>query len=201
MDGLGDEHAAAVARHGAAPRLVVIGLRPPPGHGAGGGADGAEGTLVYQRLQPERRRAEAVLQRHAERQPDATHAGDDGLGAVEADVQRLLEQHVLAPLRRRLDQFEMGVRRGEDPHGVDVAARQQTLDVGGHGEGEPLGEGPQPVLAARGGGHYLDPVGEVDEALGMRLHRIAEPDDVSADARHALLPVSLTRRVWRAARA
>ncbi len=56
VDRLGDEHAAAVAGVGAATRLVVIGLRPPPGDVEFDRAQGAEAALFDDAAQIARRR-------------------------------------------------------------------------------------------------------------------------------------------------
>ena len=96
VDGLGEQHAAAVARLGAAAGLVVIALRPPVVQPRRSADDLAEPALRMISRERRRCRAEAVLQHDAELDARLLRGLDQLSGALEADLQRLFQQDVFA---------------------------------------------------------------------------------------------------------
>ena len=140
VDRLSEQDAAAVAGHRAAPGLVVVALRPPPGHRHGRGLDGAERTARKELAQAKARRPEAMLQRHAEPPTGPAPGLDQALAARDGELQRLLDEHVLAGREAALGDIEMGCGRGQDQHRVHSGIGDRRLDVGRGREGKAPGE-------------------------------------------------------------
>src|SRR5271170_7036151 len=105
MDRLADQHAAAVASEGAAAGLVVIALRPPPGHGELRQGEIAERALRQQPPQPDRRGTEPMLQYDAEADARRLADPDDALRRRRGALDRLLHDHVLTRRRQPLDEI------------------------------------------------------------------------------------------------
>jgi len=119
-------------------------------------------------------RAEAVLQDDSQRLVLAR--GDQSFGACQRDLQRLLEQDVLAGRGAALDQLEMRVRRREDEHDVDRAIVEDRLQPIGEREIEALGElAPSLLRRAIRIGH-LGALPKVEQALRVRCDGHAEAD-------------------------
>lgn len=74
-----------------------------------------------------RRRAEAMLQDDSQR--DVARRLDQALAARQGDLERFLEQDVLACLRAALDELEMRVRRREDQDRIDRAVVDDGLQL------------------------------------------------------------------------
>src|SRR3954462_13076045 len=115
MDALGEQHAAAVTRAGAAPRLVVVALRPPVRNGRGRRNERAE--LWQQFPQFLRARPEAMLEDDAKL--DSRSRLYESFRFFERDLERLLQQHMLARGGAALDQLEVRVRWREDEYCPD----------------------------------------------------------------------------------
>ncbi len=186
VDRLGEQHAAAVARLGATTGLVVVGLRPPPAHRYRGRRDRAERAVADQRFEAQRVGPKPMLQHQAERDPAAFRGLDQARGALDRDLDRLLEQHVLAGRRRALDQLEVRGRRAEDEQRLDGLVGEQRIERIGGRQLEFLGD--RVAARARAGEHTsdLDPVGEVEQALGVRRDRHAGADHGDATPGSAL---------------
>ena len=72
------------------------------------------------------------------------------VGPFEVDVQRLLDQHVLAGARRRHRHVPVFARRKKNVNNVDVLVVDQVMVVGVPAlDAELLGERPDLVLVAR----------------------------------------------------
>src|SRR5262245_25935679 len=115
MDGLREQHAAAVARFRAASRLIVVALRPPVRHYRRRRDQLAEARQQLAQLL--RRGTKAMLQNDSEFYlASALH---QPLRPLSRDFDGLLEQDVLAGGDALLDQLEMRIRRREDEHRAD----------------------------------------------------------------------------------
>ena len=109
--------------------------------------------------------------------PAARAGGDERLGAVGRDLERLLQEHVLAGGGGPGDELAVGVRRGQDQHRVDRGVVEDRLEAVGEREREALGEGGAARRGRAEGGGDLDLGGEVEERAGVRRHRHAEADE------------------------
>ena len=79
---------------------------------------------------------------------------------------------------------EMRVRRREDERRRDRGIGDRAVDVGGDRQAEAIVEGLRAGRVARGAGDDLDPVRQIEKALGMGLGGGAEADDGDAQAAH-----------------
>src|SRR5690348_995261 len=86
------QHAAAVARLSASPGLLEIGLVAPPADRGAGGQQFAQLTAVDRGFEPQRGRAEAVLQH--DRATHARYFSDrrQRFGTLERGFERLLNE-------------------------------------------------------------------------------------------------------------
>jgi hypothetical protein len=184
MDALGEQYATAVARQRAAAGLVIIALRTPEPDCGGCGYKAAE--LLFSQQGPQRLagRAESMLQDDTQR-----HAG----GATEfhqlnrplgADLQRLLQEDVLAGHGGLPDQVEMRVGRGQDQHGANALVGKHDIQAVGQRKRESLSEAPAPSLARAEGMGDLDQIAEIQKRSGVRCHRHAESDNCDPGAGH-----------------
>ena len=184
VDRLGEQDAAAVARLGAAARLVVVALRPPvvePGRGAD---DLAEPAFADQFGQRDADRAEAVLQHDAELYAAALGHIHEFLGPFEADLQRLFQQDMFAGFRSSPDEIEMGVGRREQQHRADRRVGKDRFGAVADGEAVSFGKS-LPALGARAeGSRDLDAVAQLLQAFRMRRGRHAKPDDADPGFLH-----------------
>ncbi len=136
MDPLRDQHTAAIAGEAAAARLVIVALRPPEPD------DGRAADEIAQRAgrdpfgKPHARRAEPVLQHDAERHAGVPAGGDDLLGARRRDLDRLLEQHMLARRGAALRDLQMRVRGAEHQNGRNGRIGQHRLQTVRQREGK-----------------------------------------------------------------
>ena len=180
MDALRDQHAAAVAREGAASRLVVIALRPPQPDDRRTADDGAELAGAQDLGEPHARRAEAMLEHDAEGDARVAARPDELLGLLGRGLDRLFEQHMLAGRGASAGDVEMGVRRREDRYCVDRCVVEDRVEAVAERKVEPRAERLAPRRARAEGVGDLDLVGEVDEAFGVRRDRHAQSDDGNA---------------------
>jgi hypothetical protein len=188
MDALRQQHAAAVARQGAAPGLVVIALRPPVHQSRRGRDDRAQPTLLDQSPQGDADRPEPVLQHDAEFYSGALGRFHQFGGTLETDFQRLFQKHMLAGLGRTAHQVEMGVGRRQDHHGIDGPVGEDGVEIVADGQAVGVGEGLAPGLGRTVAGGDLDTVGEVGQAFRMGGDGHAETDDGNAGFRHGSVP-------------
>lgn len=127
MDSLREQHAAAIPCFRAASGLVVVGLRAPVRDRRGCRHELAQLPGGHELMQLLRRRAEAMLQDDSQR--DVARRLDQALAARQGDLERFLEQDVLACLRAALDELEMRVRRREDQDRIDRAVVDDGLQL------------------------------------------------------------------------
>ena len=125
-----------------------------------------------------------MLQHHAERDAGLARGFDKLDGALGRNLERLFQKDVLARRRALAHQIEMRVRRRENLDAIDRLVGEDRVEAAGERKREILGECFAPRLARRERMHDLDAVLQVDEALGMRRHRHAEPDDGDAVLGH-----------------
>ena len=178
VDGLGEQHAAAVARFGAAPGLRKILGRTPPADRGGRGYQSAHRAALDERPQFARGGAEAMLQHDRENELRPAHRRDGPLGPLDRDLDGLLQKHVLAGRRAALDEVEVGGRRGQHDHRVDALVAKHLVEIGGQRQVRiDLAEFRAPRRARRMARGDLDDVAELAQALQVRLVRHAEPDD------------------------
>ena len=187
MDRLGDQDAAAIAGERAAARLVIVALRPPPGHVELHGGDASKGTFGQKSAQGFRALTEAVLEDDTGGDTGALGRSNDRLGPSQASLERLLHQDVLARSGDPLDQLEPRIGRGQQHDRVDVRRVQHRLEAVGDGQAEARVEG-SAAVGRRAPGEHIDAVGELDQALGVRCHRHAEPDEADLSFGHWRFP-------------
>jgi hypothetical protein len=132
VDRLGEQHATTVARRGAAPGLIVVGLGAPVVDASGGGNEPAEPAVAHEIEQRAARGTVAVLEDDAEGDTALPAGGDNGFRALEADVERLFQNDVLADVGGGLNQLEMGVWRRQDEHDVDRGVGKDRLGAVSH---------------------------------------------------------------------
>ena len=177
VNALRDQHAAAVARFGAAALDIVVALRAPqPDHGRAvdDPAELARAQHLASFIPAGRKRCCSIT---ASVTP-ACAAGLDQLDrAFARDLERLFQQDVLAGRRAFLDQIEMRVRRGEDLDAIDALVGEDRVETAGERKRKLLAERLAPRLARAERGGDLHAVLQVDQALGVRRHRHAEADD------------------------
>jgi hypothetical protein len=115
-----------------------------------------------------------VLQHHAELHvPAGLH---ELFGARGGNLERLLEQDMLARGGAARDKLQMRVRRREEEHGIDGAVLQDRVELVALREGEALGEASSSFLRRTIGIGDLHAMLEIEQALRMRGHRHAKPD-------------------------
>lgn len=129
VDGLGQQHAAAIARQRTAAGLVVIGLRAPPGYPHRCGLHAAQLPAGQRLLQRHRPGLEAELQHHAELPLAVAGQIDEGLGALQRDLERLLQQHMFAVGETLARDLQMRSRRRGDQDGLDGGVCQRCLQI------------------------------------------------------------------------
>ena len=184
-----EQHAAAVPGEGAASRLVVVGLRPPPGHVQESRLDGAEFAAVERRLEAQARRPEAVLKDDAERLPGAAGRFDEARAALARQFQRLLDEHMLAGFEAARGDIQMAAWRRQDDRRLDRRIGEDNFEVGRDWKGELRREGRRALRRAAHREAHVDPLRKVEQALRMRLRGRPEADDGDADlAGHAASP-------------
>jgi hypothetical protein len=121
VDRLVDEGPAAVERPGAAPcRAVVVLGRPPPLHGHAPQHQVTESSASHRGPHRRRMRLESSLVDDAEGDPGALAGVDHLVGAPQAHLDRLLDEHVLAPLGRRDRVVAAQSTWGAEDDGVDI---------------------------------------------------------------------------------
>jgi hypothetical protein len=110
------------------------------------------------------------------------------LSARGGDLERLLEQDVLARLCAALDQLEVRVRRREDQHRVDRAIVEDDFEPVGEREFSEMREALGELGAALGtravGIRDCHARLEIDQALGVRRDGHAEADYCNVDGAH-----------------
>jgi hypothetical protein len=126
-----------------------------------------------------RRRPEAVLQYHAQLHVSA--GPHQLLGARGGNLERLLEQDVLAGRGAARHELQMRIRRREQENGIDRAVLQDGVELAALREGKALGEASSSFRRRTIGIRNLHAMLEIEQAAGMRGHRHAKPDQ-----RHAL---------------
>ena len=184
-----DQHAAAVARLGAAAGLVVIGLRAPVRNDGRAADDLSEIAAFEDFAQLQARRTEAMLQHHAESHAGVATGFHHLLGAGGRNFQRLFQQHVLAGFGGGENEIAMRIRRRQDRDAIDALVREDRVEIAGDRKLVFV----RKRLAARFGRAVgrrdLDAILQIDEALGMRSDRHAKADDRHAMPCHALKSV------------
>ena len=188
VDRLGDEDPAAVAGVGAAARLVVVGLRPPPGQGDLHRREGAERARADEVGERARAGAHPVLEDDAEGDPRPLadlHQLRRGGGAA---LERLLGEDVLPGPRRRLDEAEPGVGRGEDEDRLHARIVEQRLQRAGLGQAVAGGEGGAPGGVAGEDAADLDLARELGERAGVHVGDHAEAHDPDPQRLHRSPP-------------
>ena len=169
--------AAAIELPGAAPGPgVVVLLGAPQRHLDGRGGQAAELPLGDERLEELVLGGEATLAGDRQDLARALLRVADPVGGLDRDLDRLLQEHVLAGVER-LDRH-IGVQPGghRDDHHVDVLARQQLLDAGG---------GLYAVLLGHGSSGVGIRVGQRDQGrrgrVGQQTRHVLTTDDADAD--------------------
>ena len=173
VDALRDQHAAAVARLGAA-------AARRRSSSAGRHSRIAVEQLTIRPSSPARSISRSFMpagrKRCCSMTPSVTPASVGSLDQVRRasgrNLQRLFQQNVLAGRRAFLDQIEMRVRRREDlRRSRRFCRRGSRRGSSASGKGNLLGERLAPRRARAEGSGDLDAVLQVDQALGMRRHR------------------------------
>ena len=152
----------------------------------------AEGAVVEQALQLDQARLEAVLGDHGQRHPGFARCVDEPVSGVQANVDRLLHDQVLAR-RGGLDPDDrVQAARYAHAHHLDIAAGQQRGEVGlgqaaarggegRDGAGGSAGDSHQPGLRQRGDG-----VG-----VNRRDHPGADDSETAVHRRTLMAPLRL----------
>ena len=156
VDGLGQQHAAAVTLTGAAPRLGVIpGLRAPPRHLQHAGLQFTQCSTRHQFTQPNGAGAEPVLQHHAKTQLAGLCDTEQFFGAFQRHVQRLFHQRVFARRQHLPGNSQVRVGGCGQHHGIHRRVRQNFIQVGGEADAA----GQQPLaLGGTAAAHTPAPV-------------------------------------------
>jgi hypothetical protein len=127
-----------------------------------------------------------MLEDNAQTPPGRARRCNQALGALQRQLQRLLDQHMLAGSEASLRHIEMAARRRQNQHGIDRRIVDGSLDVRGRAEGELLPVSADALGGAAGGPVDLDLVGEIQKAFGMGLRCGSEADDGQTDLFHDL---------------
>ena len=130
MDGLGDQHAAAVTRQRAPARFVVITLRTPPAHAARSAGQFAQLAAGDQGREGHRRFTQPVLQHHGQLHLVLLAHGHQFFGLGQGNFNRLFKQHMLAGTGGALHQVQVGVGRRENQHGLQQGVFQKVFVAG-----------------------------------------------------------------------
>ena len=156
MDGLGQQHAAAITLTGAAPRLgVITSLRAPPWHLQHAGLQFTEGARCQQFTQPNGTGAKAVLQHHAEAQLAGFGNTHQLFRTLQRHVQRLFHQRVFARRQHLPGNGQVRVGGCGQHHGIHRRVRQNFIQVGGEADAA----GQQPLaLGGTAAAHTPAPV-------------------------------------------
>ena len=101
---------------------------------------------------------------------------------------RLLEEDVLAGLKRGDGGLGVLVPHGHDRHGVDIGIGEQISVVGkGLFDAELLGQFAEPAFRARAERRQLE-IGDADDRLAVNFSEPSEPDDANPQPVQALTP-------------
>ena len=185
VDRLRQQHAAAVARYGATPGLVVVAaLRAPPGNLQNSGLQLAQRCGLNQLSEPHRAGSKPVLQDHAELQTGAVRKFDQLLRFGQADVKRLFHQGMFARCQCLPCDVQVGMRgRGHD-HRVDFGILQHVVKDGRH-SGMRRHYGARALeIALCHSPAQVHTVVQLSQACKMRLRARADPDQGDANFSH-----------------
>ena len=151
-------------------------------------------------LQPQAARAGngAAARRRSVCRPPAPQLRQP-LGPVERQLQGLFDQHMLAGRKAALRHLEMAARRRQHDDRIDGGIAEWRHRDRSSSEREIVADRPRPLGRAADRPTNVDPVGEVEQAAGMRLRCRAEADDGDADLRHVMRPLLSVGRRFHAA--
>ena len=164
---------------------VVVALRPPqPDHGRAVD-DPAELARAQHLAQLQRGGAEAMLQHHAERDAGLARRSRPARRARSVETSSGFSSRMCLPaaahLRTRSRCVFGGVRISTQSTRL---VGEDCVEAAGERKRKFLAERLAPRFARAERVHDLDAVLQVDQALGMRRHRHAEPDDGDAVLGH-----------------
>jgi hypothetical protein len=149
----------------------------------------AELTVVQQAAQLDQPLVEPVLGHDSHDDPGSTYGTDEPVRGFEADVNRLLDNQVLARCRRPDAHLSVQAAGHAHRYDVDIVARKQAVQVGmgraivPPGErlsaaGSGVGDGDEPSVGQRRDGvgvHCRDHAG-ADDAEAARPPTVVAPD-------------------------
>ncbi len=133
-----------------------------------------------------------MLQHHAEDLAGGTRRRDELRAPRAGQLQRLLDEHMLAGLETAPRDVEMAGGRGQHDRRLDRRIGQHGLDVGRCREGEVAGIGRGALGGAADGEADIRTLGEVEQALRMR--QLAGPSPMIARPMRRVMRRSV--RVW-----